>query len=67
MRTTRKAVRRECVIPQIVCERAYYKKGPWKIRKFSIPMYTDSLELCLESVYYQKYGVRVRKTKKSGA
>ena len=25
--TTRKAVRRECVIPQIVCKSAYYKKG----------------------------------------
>ena len=26
MRTTRKAVRRECVITQIVCKSAYYKK-----------------------------------------
>ena len=27
MRTTKKAVRRECVIPQIRCKGAYYKKG----------------------------------------
>ena len=38
--------KRRCV------ESTYLKKGLSKIRNTSIPMYTDSLELFVESAYY---------------
>ena len=56
MRTTKKAVRRECVIPQIVCKSAYYKNGECVL----------PLIRCIESVNYHKHGgLRVRTTKKA--